>query len=298
MKDKKKIEEAVEEIVEKKKINIGKVFLDTLFVLLTLIAIFFMATYIRWKAEISDKYPVIYRGQEQVKVDKLVDFYGIEVPVELKEDETILMYCTSEYGKECIMPNYSSVLENNFREPLLAISIIVFIDLVLIYFLLKDTLNGKKRTYIYGAVILLYGLFILGRAVYKVADYYKEIKFNKTVEGEVVGYLRSDYKDKFIPVVEYIVEDNRIKDETAEQEEQTPPTVAILTDYTIKGDFKKDKITLYYEGNYELITPKKSMRKYILPAITGLAIVVMGFIYLTITKRFKKKELKAQKDKK
>ncbi len=298
MKDKKKIEEAVEEIVEKKKINIGKVFLDTLFVLLTLIAIFFMATYIRWKAEISDKYPVVYRGQEQVKVDKLVDFYGIEVPVELKEDETILMYCTSEYGKECIMPNYSSVLENNYREPLLAISIIVFIDLVLIYFLLKDTLNGKKRTYIYGAVILLYGLFILGRAVYKVADYYKEIKFNKTVEGEVVGYLRSDYKDKFIPVVEYIVEDNRIKDETVEQEEQTPPTVAILTDYTIKGDFKKDKITLYYEGNYELITPKKSMRKYILPAITGLAIVVMGFIYLTITKRFKKKELKAQKDKK
>ena len=232
------------------------------------------------------------------KGNKLVDFYGIEVPVELKENETILMYCTSEYGKDCIMPNYSSVLENNFREPLLVISIIVFIDLILLYLLLKDTLNGKKRTYIYGAIILLYGLFILGRAVYKVADYYKEIKFNKTVEGEVVGYLRSDYKDKFIPVVEYIVEDNRIKEVEEGEEEPTPPTVAILTDYTIKGDFKKDKITLYYEGNYELITPKKSMTKYILPAITGLAITVMGIIYLTITKRFKKKELKAQKDKK
>ena len=45
----------------------------------------------------------------------------------------------------------------------------------------------------FGTIILLYGLFILGRAVYKVADYYKEIKFNKTVEGEVVGYLRSSF---------------------------------------------------------------------------------------------------------
>ena len=76
-----KTEEIVEE-VEKSKVSIGKVFLCTIFVLLTLIAIFFGATYLRWKAEISDKHPITYTGQGTIKVDKLIDFYGTSLATE------------------------------------------------------------------------------------------------------------------------------------------------------------------------------------------------------------------------
>ncbi len=285
--EKKEIEEAIEE-VEKKKISLGKIFISTLFVLFTLIAVFFLATFVRWKAEISDKKPILYVGQEEIKVDKLVDFYGIELSNELKTNEAIYMYCTSEYGKDCIMPNYSNFLENNFREPFTAISILVFIDLILIYVLVKDGLNGKKRTYVYGTLILLWGLFGLGRALYKVADYYKEIRFNKTLSGEVVSYLRSDYKDKYIPVYRYEVEKPNIS-------EEEKYVYDFPMNYTIKGDFKQDSIKLYYEGNYELVTPKKNMIRYVVPGTTGLLTVILGFVYLTINKRFKRKEEKEKK---
>ena len=282
--------EAIEEVKEEK-IGLGKIFIIILFVLFTLIAIFFLATFIRWKAEISDKKPILYRGQEEIKVDKLVDFYGFELSSDLKDNEAIFMYCTSEYGKDCIMPNYSNFLENNFREPITVISIIIFIDLLLIYILLKDSLNGKRRTYIYGTIIILWGLFGFGRALYKVADYYKEIRFNKTTIGEVTNYLRSDYKDKYIPVYRYEVEKNNVNKTLGE-----PNYVFDFpTYYTIKGDFKDESIKLYYEGNYELVTPKKSMLRYIAPALAGLLTVVIGSLYLTINKRFKKKEEKEKK---
>ena len=299
MKEEKKaqIEELTEEI-EKKKINFGRLFLCTLFVLFSLIAVFFLATFVRWKAEINNKYPILYRGQEEIKVDKLIDFYGIELSPELKTDEAIYMYCSSEYGKNCIMPNYSNFLENNFREPLLVISIICFIDLVLVYILLKEYLNGKKRTYIYGAIIVLWGLFLVGKAVYKVADYYKEIKFDKTTEGEVVNYLRSDYKNEYIPVYRYVIEKPQMKMEEQEDggEEKEPDyTYDFPKSYTIKGEFKKEKIKLYYEGNYELITPRRDMKRYIIPATFGLLTVIIGFIYLNINRHFKRLEEKEKK---
>jgi len=280
----KKVEEIVEE-VEKSKVSIGKIFLCTLFVLFALVGIFFLATYIRWKAEISDKVPILYTGQEEVKIDKLVDFYSIELSPELKENEALYVYCTSEYGKECILTDYNNVLENNFRSPLLVISIIVLIDLIIAYILNKENLNGKKRTYVYGAIIILWGLVNVCIAVYKVADYYKEIKFNKTIDANVVYYLRTDSKKKYIPVYKYLVEENE--------------KYYIPTDYAIKGEFKAEEATLYYEGkDYNLITVKKDMKKYILPASVGFVTIIVGFIYLTINSRFKKKQLKEEEEKK
>ena len=105
-----KSEEIIEEL-EKSKVSWGKVFLITLFVLFTLIAIFFAATFIRWKAEINGKFEILYTGQEEFKIDKLVDFYGNDLATELKENEAIYVYCSSEFGKECIMPDYNNVLE-------------------------------------------------------------------------------------------------------------------------------------------------------------------------------------------
>lgn len=288
MKEDKKVEKKVEEIVEeveKSKVSIGKIFLCTLFVLFALVGIFFLATYIRWKAEISDKVPILYTGQEEVKIDKLVDFYSIELSPELKENEALYVYCTSEYGKECILTDYNNVLENNFRSPLLVISIIVLIDLIIAYILNKENLNGKKRTYVYGAIIILWGLVNVCIAVYKVADYYKEIKFNKTIDANVVYYLRTDSKKKYIPVYKYLVEENE--------------KYYIPTDYAIKGEFKAEEATLYYEGkDYNLITVKKDMKKYILPASVGFVTIIVGFIYLTINSRFKKKQLKEEEEKK
>ena len=281
---KKKVEEVVEE-VEKSKVSIGKIFLCTLFVLFALIGIFFLSTYIRWKAEISDKVPILYTGQEEVKIDKLVDFYSIELSPVLKENEALYVYCTSEYGKECILTDYNNVLENNFRNPLLVISIIVLIDLIIVYILTKENLNGKKRTYVYGAIIILWGLVNVCIAVYKVADYYKEIKFNKTIDANVVYYLRTDSEKKYIPVYKYLVEENE--------------KYYIPTDYAIKGEFKAEEATLYYEDNdYNLITVKKDMKKYILPASVGFVTIIVGFVYLTINSRFKKKQLKEEEEKK
>ena len=288
MKEDKKVEKKVEEVVEeveKSKVSIGKIFLCTLFVLFALIGIFFLSTYIRWKAEISDKVPILYTGQEEVKIDKLVDFYSIELSPVLKENEALYVYCTSEYGKECILTDYNNVLENNFRNPLLVISIIVLIDLIIVYILTKENLNGKKRTYVYGAIIILWGLVNVCIAVYKVADYYKEIKFNKTIDANVVYYLRTDSEKKYIPVYKYLVEENE--------------KYYIPTDYAIKGEFKAEEATLYYEDNdYNLITVKKDMKKYILPASVGFVTIIVGFVYLTINSRFKKKQLKEEEEKK
>ena len=286
------IEELVEE-VEKKKINIGKLFLCTLFVLFSLVGVFFLATYIRWKAEISDKTPILYRGQEEIKIDKLIDFYGIELSTDLKEDEAIYMYCTSQYGKNCIMPNYSSLLENNFREPLTVINVIVFIDLVLIYILVKDSLNGKKRTYIYGTIILLWGLFGVGKVIYNATDYFLIAKDSHKIPVQVEKYLRSDYKDKYIPVFKYSYEDIGVRGDLKSEFDYH-----FIDSFIIEGEFKQEEVKIYYDSDFYYMTKKGLIFKNIVPATAGILTTIMGFVYLTINKRFKKKEAKKEQEEK
>ena len=285
-----KTEEVIEE-VEKSKVSFSKVFLTTLFVIFTLIAVFFMATYIRWKAEINNKVEIVYTGQEEVKIDKLVDFYGIELSTDLKESEAIDVFCTSEYGKECIMADYNSLLENNFRNPLLVISIIVFIDLILLYILIKDSLNGKKRSYVYGGLIILWGLVSICISVYKIADYVKLEKTGEQITGTQINYLRSNNKKSYVPYISYSTENPKNRSEIIDVK-------FFPVNYSINGFFEEKEITLYQDKqNKELVTPKRDLKRYILPITIGVLTVIMGFIYLTINSRFKKKEKKEQDDK-
>ena len=275
--DNMKTEEIVEE-VEKNKISLGKVFLCTIFVLLTLIAIFFGATFIRWKAEISDKHPLTYKGQENIKVDKLIDFYGSAIATELKEDEAIYMYCTSEYGKECITPDYGNVLENNFRVPTNVIITIIFIDLILLYILNKESLKGKKRVYVYGSLIILLSLIGIGTQFYKAADYYKLAKDGVEVKAEQLNYLRSDKTDRYIPVITYTIDD--------EVREYIPDN------YTVKGTFEKKEVTLYRDEKKDVVTVKKDYKQYIYPTVIYVLSFILGFVYLFINKKSRKEDKK------
>ena len=280
-----KTEEIVEE-VEKSKVSFFKIFLGTLFVIFTLIAVFFMATYIRWKAEINNKTEIVYSGQEEIKIDKLVDFYGIELDPELKENEAISVYCTSEFGKECIMADYNSFLENNFRNPFLVISIVVFIDLILIYVLTKNYLNGKKRSYVYGGLIILWGLVNICVSVYKIADYVKLEKTGEQITGKQINYLRSNNKKSYVPYISYSTENPNNRNEVIDVK-------YIPLNYSIDGSFEEKEITLYQDKkNKSLVTPKRDLKSYIVPVSTGVLTVIMGFIYLTINSRFKKREQK------
>ena len=275
--DSMKTEEIVEE-VEKNKISIGKIFLCTIFVLLTLIAIFFGATYIRWQAEIGGKHPITYTGQENIKVDKLIDFYGSPIATELKEDEAIYMYCTSEYGKECITSDMGNVLENNFRVPTNVIITILFIDLILLYILNKEGLKGKKRVYVYGSLIILLSLIGIGSQVYKAADYYKLVKDGVQINGEQLHYLRSDNDKKYTPVITYKVDE--------EQKEYIP------NDYLLKGSFEKKEVQLYRDEKKDVVTIKKDYKQYIYPTVIYVLSFVVGVVYLFINKKSKKEDKK------
>ena len=272
-----KSEEIIEEL-EKSRVSWGKVFLVTLFVLFTLIAIFFGATYIRWKAEISGKYQIVYTGQEEIKIDKLVDFYGNDLATELKENEALYVYCTSEYGKECIMPDFNNPLENNFREPLNVIFTLVLIDLLLLYILIKDGIRGKKRVYVYGSIIILYGLVILGSVVYKALDYYMLVKDGNKITANQEYYLRTDNTKKYIPVISY---------ELGEEEKQYIPT-----DYAVKGTFEVKNVDVYHHDKKDIVTIKKDYLMYIWPSVVGILTFVLGIVYMLINKKKKEEEKK------
>jgi len=272
-----KSEEIIEEL-EKSRVSWGKVFLVTLFVLFTLIAIFFGATYIRWKAEISGKYQIVYTGQEEIKIDKLVDFYGNDLATELKENEALYVYCTSEYGKECIMPDFNNPLENNFREPLNVIFTLVLIDLLLLYILIKDGIRGKKRVYVYGSIIILYGLVILGSVVYKALDYYMLVKDGNKITANQEYYLRTDNIKKYIPVISY---------ELGEEEKQYIPT-----DYAVKGTFEVKNVDVYHHDKKDIVTIKKDYLMYIWPSVVGVLTFVLGIVYMLINKKKKEEEKK------
>lgn len=293
-------EEIIEEVIEKKKIKWSKVILGTFFVIFALIGIFFLATYVRWKSEIANKHEIVYVGQEEVKIDKLLDFYGIELSTDLKEDEAILVYCTSEYGKECVTADYNNWLENNFRNPLLVIVIILVIDLCIGYILIKESITGKKRTYVYGGIILFIGLLYLGVQIFNIADYYKLVKTGKQIEGKETYYLKTNNKKEYTPVIIYQVE-NPLK-KGNEEDEEIPEMIDVQyipKDFSIKGDFAKRNVLLYQETREpDVLTPVRNYKKYILPVLTSIFVIVEGFIYLTINKRNKKKEEKEAKENK
>ncbi len=278
--DKEKQEEVLEE-VEKKKINWKRVIQWFLFVVVSLVGVFFLSTYIRWTAEIGSKNEILYTGQEEVKIKELKDFLGFDLETELKENQAMKVYCSSKFGDSCVTADYTSGIENLLRSPRVVVNIVLLIDLIILYIIFKERLSGKIRAYIYGGLVILLGIYTIGYEIFAVADYYYFVNGNKNVvDAKVVYELVPNNGKEFRPVVKYEVEDTEY-----------------VTDIDYKAKEVGEEITLYYKKKMpDKIDFKRSMVKHILPSIVGIAIIVVGFLYLKLNKKEKpeKEEKKAE----
>ena len=275
MDKKEQVEENVEE-VEKKKINWKIVGLWVVFTIVSLVGIFFLSTYIRWNAEIANKYEIIYTGQEEVQIKELKDFLGFDVDTKIESDQAIKAYCSSKFGDNCVTADYTSGVENALRSPGTVVSVVVLIDLIILYVILKDRLKKQIRTYIYACLIILFGFYIIGSEVFKVADYYFFVNNNKNVvEGKVIKELIPHKGKEFRPVISYEIDDKEY-----------------ITDLDIKKTEVGKKINVYYKNkNYEVIEVKRDMIKHhIIPSIVGILVLVVGFRYLKLNGKERIKE--------
>ncbi len=271
----KKLKEETEIIEDKgKDKKIYKIFIWILIVLISLIGIFFLATYIRWNAEIKDKNEILYYKQEEIKIDSLKDFYGSEVELNINDNEALLMYCSSKYGGTCVTGDFSNSIENLFRNPYVIVNVVILLDLVLLYFILKDKNIGIIKVYVISTIILLYGCYGIGLQIYKYADYYKLVNDSEYLtNGIIYKGLKTNNNKYFKPVVSYDIDSNNYK---------------VYVNYDVKGtiDSKIDeKITLYYDNkNYENVTPKRNFVGYVLPLIVSIITFALGIFYMTLLK--------------
>lgn len=255
-----------------KRFDAKKLLLIILLVIVTLVGVFFLSTYIRWKADIKDKNEILYYEQDDIKINSLKDFYGTELNAELDDNKAILMYCSSNYGGECITGDFANNLENLLRSPWIVINIVILIDLLILYLVLKKKEMKKLYVYIISSLIVLYGIFCLGNEVYKFFDYYHLVNNTDYVtEGRIIKGIITENDKKFIPVVQYETEKN---------------TYVKYLDYEIMGTIEDNvnkEITLYYNyKNNEIITPKRSLTNYILPVIISLLTMLVGILYFKL----------------
>lgn len=277
-KDKKTEIETTEE-VEKKKIDWKKVILWFIFAVVSLVGVFFLSTYIRWNAEIGDKYEVLYTGQEEVQIKELKDFLGFDIESDISDKQAIKAYCTSKFGSTCITADYTSKVENALRSPRYVVSIVILIDLILLYILLGDRLRKKFRTYIYAGVILLFGVYTIGYEIFQVADYYFFVNNNKNVvDAKIIYELVPNNGKEFRPVIRYEIDEKEY-----------------VTDIDVLKKEVGKEITVYYKNKkYDQIEVKRSMLGHIVPAIVGILIVIMGSKYLKLN--LKEKKIKEEEE--
>ena len=274
---KEKDEAVVEETVEKQKVDIKKVILLVLIIIVSLVGVFFLSTKLRWEAEIGDKTKIFYTAdQDTYKVDSLVDFYGHDIAIELEEKEAMELYCSSKFGKDCVKANYTDSFQNNLRHPMTVVNVVILIDLILLFILLREQLTGKIRTYFYAGLIILWGLFVIGSELFKIADYNKLVGDKVTTEGEAVYYIKGD-NDSYIPVYKYYIEENEGQ--------------FYQEDYIKHGDFEEETVTLYYKKkNPDKMVVEKDLKKHILPIIIGALISCVGITYLNLNVKEKKEK--------
>lgn len=274
MKDKDNKDELI--VDNKKKFN-KNILLIILLVIVSLIGIFFASTYIRWNAEISELVEVYYYGQEDIKIVSLKDFYGNDLEVDLKDNEALKLYCSSKYGDECLTGNYTDNLENLFRNPYIVINIVILIDIIIIYFIIRNKEIGNIKVYIISSIILLFGLYSFGFQIYRVADYVLNVNdSDNAIEAEIVKGVIPNNGDKFKPIVSYTTENGDYN---------------VYLDYEIDGLIKDkvgDKITIYYSNeNESIIEVKRSFVRFIIPFIVSIGILVMSIFYFKLKRKDK-----------
>lgn len=277
----KKNEDIIVDNEEKKKSFFNKNFvLVILLIVVSLVGIFFASTYIRWNAEISELNEIIYYGQDDIKITELKDFYGNEMSTEINDYQALRLYCTSEYGNECLTGDYVDTLENLFRSPRVVINIVILIDLIIVYFLIKDKKLKKVFIYAVSLLILLYGIYSLGFQIYKLSDYIGSVNDSQNVtQAKIIRGVVTSNEDKFKPIIEYTIEKG---------------TNIIYLDYIVKGNIEDkidDTITVYYKKKDVLdVEVKRSFWGYILPTILSIVTIIMSVIYFKLKDEKKKEE--------
>lgn len=277
----KKNEDIIVDNEEKKKSFFNKNFvLVILLIVVSLVGIFFASTYIRWNAEISELNEIIYYGQDDIKITELKDFYGNEMSTEINDYQALRLYCTSEYGNECLTGDYVDTLENLFRSPRVVINIVILIDLIIVYILIKDKKLKKVFIYAVSLLILLYGIYSLGFQIYKLSDYIGSVNDSQNVtQAKIIKGVVTSNEDRFKPIIEYTTEKG---------------TNIIYLDYIVKGNIEDkidDNITVYYKKKDVLdVEVKRSFWGYILPTILSIITIIMSVIYFKLKDEKKKEE--------
>lgn len=277
----KKNEDIIVDNEEKKKSFFNKNFvLVILLIVVSLVGIFFASTYIRWNAEISELNEIIYYGQDDIKITELKDFYGNEMSTEINDYQALRLYCTSEYGNECLTGDYVDTLENLFRSPRVVINIVILIDLIIVYILIKDKKLKKVFIYAVSLLILLYGIYSLGFQIYKLSDYIGSVNDSQNVtQAKIIRGVVTSNEDRFKPIIEYTTDKG---------------TNIIYLDYIVKGNIEDkidDTITVYYKKKDVLdVEVKRSFWGYILPTILSIVTIIMSVIYFKLKDEKKKEE--------
>lgn len=275
--DKLKAETSTETSLEKKSFPWKKVILVILFVIVSLFGIFFSSTFIRWKSEIATLEEVLYYGQEEIKIQHLQDFYGNDMDLTLDENHALKLYCTSSYGNDCITGDYVNHLENMFRNPVVVVRLVVFIDFILLYLFIKDKEIGNIKVYICSSLILLYGLYGLGSQIYQISDYLMRVYHEPVVlQGKIVRGIVTASDKQFKPVIEYTIDDE---------------TFITYLDYTIDDTIEEKKdseITLYYHKKEENpIEVKRSLLPYLVPTLLSILIIIVSVFYFKLKRKDK-----------
>lgn len=277
----KKNEDIIVDNEEKKKSFFNKNFVLTiLLIVVSLVGIFFASTYIRWNAEISELNEIIYYGQDDIKITELKDFYGNEMSTEINDYQALRLYCTSEYGNECLTGDYVDTLENLFRSPRIVINIVILIDLIIVYILIKDKKLKKVSIYVVSLLILLYGIYSLGFQIYKLSDYIGSVNDSQNVtQAKIIKGVVTSNEDRFKPIIEYTTEKG---------------TNIIYLDYIVKGNIEDkidDNITVYYKKKDVLdVEVRRSFWGYILPTILSIITIITSVIYFKLKDEKKKEE--------
>lgn len=295
MKDKiKKDNENIEE-TNKKKIDIKKILCIIVMILISVVCIVFLSTYIRWQSFIEDKEEVlvykeeenyIYEIDDKIKyVTEIKDFYDNKIEdFVINENEVAIMYCGKKDRDNCNYVNYSDMDFKIITNPSVIIFTALIVDLLgTLYLLRKNEKISKIYIRIAGGVILLLGLIIIGKEIYKVADYYLLANDSEyLVNSKIVAVIKDDYDEKKIkPVSTYIIGEKEYVYYSND-----------LIDAKVG-----DELTLYYDKNDYKIATMKTNPFNAIDFILGSGFVIVGSIYFISVKEEKEKRGKLKKNK-
>jgi len=266
-KKKEKVEEKKTRLVlnevPKKPLSKRSKLIITGMVFLGVIAIFFIATHLRWERDIAKTHEVILTDNEKITERmSILNFYGEELTdFKLEDDEAAILYCNKKETK-CYVTDTTDFTENLLRNPGNIINILLFGEIILFYMLLYGKGYSKIVRYIVRGVLILYGMFLVGQQIYNVTNYYFLINSNETVNGTIIKKLQNSGDDKIYPVISYTIYDQ---------------------DYLLVSDVKTeqkmgDEITVYIKKRRLEVADIKRNPFKILDIMVAIIILIEGFM--------------------